>query len=174
MFISNKDFKVFFLEYYEAIYRFSRKYTGEDAVARDIAQDSFIRLYERQDDFEVIEAAKSFVYTTAKNLCLDYLKHQKIKQQYSLHKPPEEENRTFLHEITYQETLRNLYRAIDDLPQQTRQIILLHLDGNNNNEIAENLDISVNTVKTLKKAGYKKMKDSLGKDFFIVLLFFLH
>ena len=74
-----KTFKRFFELYFEPVYRFVRKYTEEDAIARDITQDTFIRLYERRRDFDVPEKAKSFIYITARNLCLDHLKHQKNK-----------------------------------------------------------------------------------------------
>ena len=82
MLTNSQGFKRFFELYFEPVYRFVRKYTEEDAIARDITQDTFIRLYERRRDFDVPEKAKSFIYITARNLCLDHLKHQKIKQQY--------------------------------------------------------------------------------------------
>ncbi|MFR1241668.1 MAG: LuxR C-terminal-related transcriptional regulator [Butyricimonas faecihominis] len=47
------------------------------------------------------------------------------------------------------------------------------LDGKNNNEIAETLDISINTVKTLKKNAYKFLRESLGSRNLYILLFLL-
>lgn len=167
---SNKEFKLFFEEYFEPVYRFTRKYTEADAVALDITQDTFIRIYERRADFDAIEKAKTFAYTTARNLSLDYLKHQRIEHNYSQQVGHDDENRSFLHEITYQETLRLLHKAIQQLPPKTREIILLSLEGNNNKEVADILNISVNTVKTLKKGAYKKLKDTLGKNFIFILL----
>ena len=96
------------------------------------------------------------------------LNTRKIKQQsVSEAKDPD-----FLHEITYQETLRILHQAIDTLPPQTRKIILLGLNGKNNNEIAEALNISVNTVKSLKKSAYTSLRGQL-KDPMLFLLFLL-
>lgn len=141
MLTNSQGFKRFFELYFEPVYRFVRKYTEEDAIARDITQDTFIRLYERRRDFDVPEKAKSFIYITARNLCLDHLKHQKIKQQYQqTQSVSKAEDPDFLHEITYQETLRILHQAIDTLPPQTRKIILLGLNGKNNNEIARNTE----------------------------------
>ncbi len=159
---NNKNFRLFFEEYFEPVYRFARKYTAEDHIARDIAQDTFIRLYERRNDFDVPEKAKSFVYITARNLCLDYLKHQKVRQEYTQQEQVEEKITDSLHEITYQETLRLLYKAIDQLPPQTQKIIILGLNGKNNEEIARELRISVNSVKTLKKSAYKTLRKILG------------
>lgn len=83
-------------------------------------------------------------------------------------------NENFLHEITYQETLRLLYKAILELSPQTREVILQGLEGKNNNEIAATLNISVNTVKTLKKGVYKKLRDTLGDEFSFLLFLLLN
>ena len=165
MLTNSQGFKRFFELYFEPVYRFVRKYTEEDAIARDITQDTFIRLYERRRDFDVPEKAKSFIYITARNLCLD----QQYQQTQSV---SEAKDPDFLHEITYQETLRILHQAIDTLPPQTRKIILLGLNGKNNNEIAEALNISVNTVKSLKKSAYTSLRGQL-KDPMLFLLFLL-
>jgi len=169
MLLNNKSFESFFAAYYEAIYLFSLKYVKEEAVAQDIAQDTFIRLYEKREDFYAIEKAKSFAYTTAHNLCLDSLKHNQIAQKY-ISRHEEEEQQSWLHEITYQETLRLLSLAIRKLPPQTREIIMLGLEGNNNNEIADLLHISVNTVKSMKKSAYKRLREMLGKEYTLIIL----
>lgn len=58
------------------------------------------------------------------------LNTRKIKQQYQqTQSVSEAKDPDFLHEITYQETLRILHQAIDTLPPQTRKIILLGLNG---------------------------------------------
>ena len=161
---NRQDFKSFFEKYFEPVFQFTRKYTGDEAIAHDITQDAFIKLYVKRENFDVIEKAKSFVYITARNLCLDHLKHLKIEHEYARSFPLDEaeEQQFFFEEITYQETLRILYEAIDKLPPQTREIILVGLDGKDNNEIAATLNVSVNTVKTLKKNAYKVLRESLN------------
>lgn len=176
MLINNNNFKFFFQEYFEPVFQFARKYTENDAIARDFTQDAFIKLHEKRKDFDVIEKAKSFLYTTTRNLCLNHLKHKKIEHQYFQEvkiEDEEAEEQFYLEEVTYQETLRILRAAIDQLPPQTREVILVSLDGKNNNEIAETLDISVNTVKTLKKNAYKSLRESLGSRNLYILLFLL-
>ena len=79
----------------------------------------------------------------------------------------------FLQEVTRQETIRILYTAIDQLPPQSRRVILLNLEGKNNNEVAGELKISVNTVKFLKKSAYETLRGLLSKNYFFVLMFLL-
>lgn len=140
-------------------------------MAQDIAQDAFVRLYEYRKDFDVLEKARSFVYLTARNLAVDWLRGQKAVDRYITMHEEEPIDLPCLHEITYQETLRLLRKAIHALPPQMREIILLTLDDKSNNEIAEALRVSVNTVKTQKKTAYRKLKEMLGKDFVYFLAF---
>ena len=80
---------------------------------------------------------------------------------------------TFLQEVMRQETFRILYSAIDSLPEQTRQVILLGMDGNSNQEVGELLGVSINTVKTLKKNGYAALREILSKEYLVLLLILL-
>lgn len=165
--INKNNFKFFFQEYFEPIFQFARRYTEENEIAKDIAQNTFIKLYERWSDFDVFEQAKSFAYITARNLCLNYIKHKKIEQEFiSTYLLNEEaEQQFFTEEMAYQEILRKLQKAIDKLSPQSRNIIRISLEGKTNNEIAAQLNISVNTVKTLKKNAYKYLYDALDATF---------
>ena len=165
MLLNNKRFELFFNTYYEPVYLFSLKYVREEPVAQDV----FVRLYEKRENFYAIEKAKSFAYTTAHNLCLNHLRHSQIAQKYISQREKEEEQNC-LHEITYQETLRLLSFAISQLPPQTREIIQLGLEGNNNTEIADLLHISVNTVKSMKKSAYRRLREILGKEYTLLIL----
>jgi RNA polymerase sigma-70 factor (ECF subfamily) len=169
MLTDRNEFRLFFQEYLEPVSRLARRFAGDPDVARDAAQEAFIRLYERREKFDSREKARSFLYTTAKNYCLDYLKHRKIEQQYYQQQSPaeEEENERaddeseLLHEITYQETLHLVHAAIKKLSPRGRAIILHGMNGKNNAEIAEAMQISVNTVKTLKKGAYATLRELL-------------
>ena len=172
MLFDERTFKSFFEDYFEPVFQFALKYTEDEEDARDIAQESFIKLHERRDHFDAIEKAKSFVYTTARNLCLDLLKHRKIEIEYAREiqaEGEEAEEQFFTEEVTYQELLRLLRAAINRLPSQTREVILAGLDGKNNKEIAEQLNVTVNTVKTLKQNAYKMLRKLLGAKAIVLL-----
>ena len=64
-----------------------------------------------------------------------------------------------------------LYVAIDQLPPQTRNVILLNLEGKTSPEVAEELGISVNTVKTIKLRAYRVLRERLkGIQWLLLLL----
>lgn len=170
-------FKTFFTGHFNAVVRFVTTFTGDTDEAQDIAQETFVRLYERWDDLPTPEETRSFMYTTAHNLCVSRLRHRSVEAEYTRHLLEEQADREdprLAEEITYQETLRLLRAAVDSLPRQSRQVILLALDGKNNQETATLLGVSVNTVKTLKKGAYAKLRTLLAplsdEEIFLLLV----
>lgn len=71
--------------------------------------------------------------------------------------------------IIEEEVFGSMYDAIYKLPEQTRKIVLLTLEGVSNPKIAEQLKISVNTLKTLKKRAYQYLRNELGPYRFTLL-----
>ncbi|MEG0796657.1 MAG: RNA polymerase sigma-70 factor [Odoribacter sp.] len=168
----NKEFKKFFEIFFIPICRFSGRYIGNEEDAVDIAQEVFIKVYEKWEEFDTEDNAKAFLYTIARNHCLDYIKHIRAQNNYlSVCNQEEECEQTFLKEVTRQETYRILYTAIEHLPRQTRQVILYSLQGATNEEIGEKMGISINTVKTLKKNAYVALRCVISKEYWILLLF---
>ena len=167
---SNKDFEVFFRENFPPVYAFMKRYTGDDELAADLAQETFIRVYERRDEIVSVDYGKAFLYTVARHLYWNHCKHQRAKENYFTQLDENNvDDYDFLQEVTRQETMRILYTAIDRLPPQTRNVILLNLEGKTNPEVAEELGISVNTVKTQKRKAYAFLREEL-KHLFIIFL----
>ena len=167
---TNKDFEVFFRENFPSVYAFMKRYTGDDELAADLAQETFIRVYERRDEIVSVDYGKAFLYTVARHLYWNHCKHQRAKKNYFAQLDESNvDDYDFLQEVTRQETMRMLYVAIDQLPPQTRNVILLNLEGKTNPEVAEELGISVNTVKTQKRKAYAFLREEL-KHLFIIFL----
>ena len=51
--------------------------------AEDLVQEAFIKLWEQSGDFDNEYAARSFLYTTVKNRCLNHLEHKKVIGKYA-------------------------------------------------------------------------------------------
>ena len=172
---AEKEFRHFFEGFFIPVSRFITQYTKEEEAALDIAQEVFVKVYEKWEQFEALENAKAFLYIIARNLSLDYLKHKKAEHNYiqSFLENNESFQHTFLKEVTRQETFRILYQAIDQLPGQTRRVILFSLEGNSVQEIADKMGISVNTVKTLKKNAYASLRNLLSWEYLILLFYYI-
>ena len=75
--------------------------------------------------------------------------------------------------LTYTTSPIVLTDAIDKLPDQMRAIMRLAMEGKKNGEIAEYLNVSVETVHTLKKIAYKKLRIYLKDYYYFLILFYL-
>lgn len=64
-----------------------------------------------------------------------------------------------------EEIYRELYLAIQELPDRCREVFELHLQGKENEEIAELLDLPVRTVKMSKREAIAYLKNYLGNRF---------
>ena len=164
-----KALKHFFVRFYPSLCVFGKKYIPETDIAEDIAQDSFLVYWESHKQFENIEYLKGFLYQTVKNKCLNHLKLKGLRSEILKYGLDREE---YLYEMVLEEeTYRIIHKAIENLPPQSRRIIELSMKGYKNPEIADELEISINTVKTLKGNAYKTLRENLKDHVFILFLF---
>lgn len=160
----------FFFSYYSELSTFASKYVLDIPVCEDIVQEVFIMLWQRNDHFQDITAAKSFVYTSVRNSCLNYLKHVKVKEKYLEYKLNiAEDSESFFEEIIKVEAYSQIRKEIDKLPSMERKILLMAMSDKSNEEIAGLLSISINTVRTHKARAYKVLRTNL-KDVFLIYL----
>ncbi|MCG6189329.1 MULTISPECIES: RNA polymerase sigma-70 factor [Maribellus] len=158
--------KDFFYSYYPVLTVFAEKYIADKSICEDIVQDVFISFWERQNVFLNIKALKAFFYKSVRNSCLDYLKHQKVEKKYmDLTKNSCHESEFFLDEVLKNETYSVIYREINKLPEMGRKVLLLSMNDNSNEEIAGQLNIGVNTVRTHKARSYKVLRAKLAVFF---------
>ena len=164
------SFKTLYLTHFRAVVGFCQAYLKDEEEAMDVAQESFYRLYQRRDESYTIQHALAFVYTTAKNQCLDLLRQAKYKKE-DIDSLREEllSDDFFLDEIARQELQEQIRQAIDKLTGRSREIAELALAGKSNSEIAEALSISLNTVKSLKKEMYLKLRGSISRDYLVLV-----
>lgn len=154
--------------FYPALCLFAESIVHDNFIAEDLVQDAFIKLWEIADDFENSFAVKSFLYTSVKNKCLNLIEHNKVKQKHREFAQNEWINDANIsNQIIEEETHRLIYNAINELPHECKNVLLLSIQGLKNNEIANELHISINTVKTQKKIAYKQLRIKL-KDVYLL------
>ena len=168
-----KEYKYLFDTLYASLCIFANKYLNNLDTSKDIVQDVFIKVWEDKIGFQNENTIKSFLYTAVKNKSLDYLKSKQYKSTYNLPIEKLEKLDTesfFLREVVIVETSNIIDKAINSLPNKCAQIIRLSIKEYSNKEIAEELSISVNTVKAQKKIAYQKLRPLL-KDYFILIAY---
>lgn len=145
--------------YYRALVFYAMRLVTRQDVAEDLVQELFVSMWNKRVTFISGVSFRSYLYNAVYNASLNYLKHKEVEQRYAetVWEQCNEEARVWA-ERYEEEVYRQLYQAIDRLPPKCREIFLMHMDGKRNDEIAEVLNIAVETVKTQKKRALKFLK----------------
>lgn len=97
-----------------------------------------------------------------------YLEHQKVQGKYKTYT---ETAQTFASEITENEVYAFLQKCLVMLPENCAQVMNLYLSGYEMEEIAGQLNLSLQTVYNTKSMAIRLLKKKFGKTNFINLLF---
>ncbi len=165
--IANRDINIF-NSFYNQVYPNLCKYCSQivktDDLAADISQEAMIEFWLKKPSLTSFNQSEKYLYTIAKNKCLNILRKRKIVDSFPMQQLVDKYDDIINSSYLKDEELYILSRAINLLPNQTQKIIRLMLNNYRNSEITEELDISINTVKTLKKRAYKKLRTFI-KDY---------
>jgi RNA polymerase sigma-70 factor (ECF subfamily) len=164
----SKALKHLFESFYPSVCVYIIKFIKNTDVAEDIAQDAFVQYWKNKNSICSMQQIQSFIYTTARNASINYLRQKKTREDILANKLTEQEISYEL--LIEEESYRQLYAAIDLLPDRTREVICLCLKGYKNPEIAEILGVSLNTIKSLKKYAYAELRNKLKNQFLLILI----
>ncbi|WP_114779185.1 RNA polymerase sigma-70 factor [Botryobacter ruber] len=165
-----------FQKYYARLVHFAFQFTNSKESAEDFAQDAFIKYWNLKDEIATDERAiKSFLYTTVKNASLNAIRHLKVAENFMAQSGFSDiEEETVVHAIIKSEVIGELHRAIESLPESCQIVSKMgFLEGMKNHEIAQELGVSINTVKTQKKRGLQLLRSRLSPEIITLLLLLL-
>lgn len=160
----NKEaFKALYDHYAEYALRVAAAITGSPAFAADAVQETFIRVYRNIRSFERDKPFKPWFYRILINECNRFLAQRKklIPVDFQGENAPslvQSDRHSF-------EQYEDLYAAIGKLNDLYRiPIILKYLNELSEKEIADSLDMNVNTVKSRLLKGRQLLKDELQRS----------
>ncbi|MGQ1785443.1 MULTISPECIES: RNA polymerase sigma-70 factor [unclassified Saccharicrinis] len=164
------SYKRVFNLFYKALTLFAIKYVNDKDDREDLVQETFVALWESRNQLRSESAIKSYLYTTLRNKCLNYLRHADTVNKYAENFERDEYDADFSNEIIKQESLRLFYQAIEQLNDNAKKVVLMTLEGYKRDEIAEQMDLSIDTIKYHKKTALQKLKEILGENFYLLML----
>lgn len=153
-------FSSIFNKYSKNLHDFLYYKYGELLNPKDKVQEAFVKLWENCGKVTA-DKAKSFVFTTANNLMLNEVAHQKVRLKYAQTKPKHytNENPEFI--MRENEYMQKLQTALSNLTEPQREAFMMNrVEGKKFKEIANLLDIS---TKAVEKRIYGAL-DKLRKD----------
>lgn len=153
-------------EYGNSIIRLAYTYVRSKPVAEDIAQDVFLKCYEKIDEFRGDSSYKTWLYRITVNKCKDHLKSWSFRNLIStdlIGSIQKLTNHSADEEFFIREENRIISEKVLSLPLLYREIIILYYyEHLSIEEIASLLAINANTIKSRLLRGKKMLKKKLG------------
>lgn len=170
------SFEELFRNNYAKLCLFAKQFLKDDDAAKDIVQEAFVTYWNNRNELASAEASiNSFLYASVKNACLNKLRRQKLEHLFLNNQDADpSEEAAVLNAMIRSEVITELHKVITTLPENCQKIFRMgYLEGLKNPQIAEELGLSINTVKTQKKRGLQLLRVRLNPDFFALLSLFL-
>lgn len=168
-------FEIAFLKYYAPLSRYIQKYVHSGDLAKSIVQEVFADIWENRTELDSDGHLRGLLYEAARNKALNYIKHQKISEEYIKRARQQQDDHYTLAKPfrdTPRKALLNATReAIENLPPKARRIFQLNRnEGLTYREIAGYLGISIKTVEAQMSRVLKKLRKSLSEYLPVLLV----
>ncbi|MCS3800875.1 RNA polymerase sigma factor [Niastella sp. OAS944] len=174
---SPQAFQAIFDSFRMRIFYFVKKLIDDVPTAEEITSDTFVKLHRLHDKFNTYNNIQAFLFITARNASLDYLKYRQRQREHftDLHEEDVPEIPMFAETDVHADVLRHIYEEIERLPERSRNIFkLYYIEDLSLNEIADRLGISRQTVANQKHTALKTLKMKLlDRPGLLLLLLFL-
>ena len=172
-----KDLKTFedlYKEHFIFLSLVSFQITKDKDIAKDIVQDFFVYLWEKEEVLNISKSFKAYGAKAVKNLSLQHIEKSKKITLENEKLPITAYEEPVLFEKTENDNKSNIHTLVDKIPQARREIFVSHVvEGLSYAEIAETYNISVNTVKTQMKRAYAFLREYENSSSLITVLYFL-
>jgi len=170
------SFRALMKKYHDQVYNLLYRMVHNKDEVEDLTQEAFIKAFNSLHHFNEEFAFSTWLYKIATNNCIDYIRKRKLAT-FSIDKPIESKDGTISFEIpdsTYepdkslisQQRTRILEEAVNALPEKYRTVILMrHTEDKDYQEIADELDLPLGTVKAhifrAREILYKRLKKKI-------------
>ncbi len=170
-----RGFTFFFKAYYPSFCQFANHLIKDTADSESLVSEAFLSVWKHREKLASPTELKRYCYTVIRNKCYHWLKDKQkrdlLQQELSCTSQPTEDH--VLNAMIRSELIESLHLSIESLPPQCAKILSkLFIEGQTVKEIAEELNLSVSTIKTQKKIGISFLKKTLTSIQSLLLLLF--
>lgn len=156
------SFEQLFRDNYGKAYYLALRILHDDEASKDVVADAFELVWRRLQDSDV-DKLYSYLLTAVKNVCLDYIRKQNIRNRYVLASVQAVGKQSFNPEEVdlHEEKIQTIMRSLDELTPRTQQIVTMcYVQRKKYREVAEELGISESAVKKhiMQALSYMRQK----------------
>lgn len=154
---------------YRPLCLYALHYLQDTALVEDVVQECFTTLWEKMGQGTDVKNRRAYLYMTVRNRCLDHLRRKGLPTEslkphdtYGIIDDDDAEERSQIE--------ARLWTAIDSLPDKCREVFLMSKrDGLKYEEIADELGLSVNTVRNQISKALNVLKNGAVKLYTFIL-----
>lgn len=163
-----REFELNFKRLYLPLGMYALRLVDDADTSEDMVQEAFIKAWQYVSNGGEVNNFDAFMYKIVRNVSLAYLneKHEMLGED-SIPDVSEEEIDTSIRDA-------KIWKAIEELPEKCKEIFLMSKrDGYSNEEIADELGISIKTVKNQMTKAFSRLREALStghKPFFLPFL----
>ena len=165
---SSKAMKRLFDAYYRPLCLYAMRYVSSMPVAEEVVSDVMYKIWEKRHNAYRAETFREYLYAATRNTALNYWRQEqnrkKLSNNWADNMRDELIDETPLDKMISNENVAKIHRMIDALPEQCRKAFMLsRMEDMSYDEIAENMGISINTVKYHIKTALQKLRAETDK-----------
>ncbi len=167
-------FEMLFKLYYSDLCSYAVTFVKIPEIAEEIVQETFINIWQKRNSIDIDVSWKAYVYRAIHNRCLNHLKRSRVLKKLD---QETHDDIIYHHQIVIknldpdildrlisEELATTIRNELEKLPVQCRKIFLLSRQEQlTYPEIAEKLNLSLNTVKTQMKRALNKLHEAIDK-----------
>lgn len=179
---NQKSFELVFRTYFSRLCNFAFGYTKQLETAEDLVKDVFVTFWKNRKKLDIKTSLSGYLFRSVRNACINYLERDKNHNNLSIEelkllnlKISEPLSDDYpVGKILANELENQIYSEIEKLPDSCKKIFILsRFDGLSHKKIAEQLNISENTVKVQIYRAIKNIKAALSTNSILLFNFFL-
>lgn len=162
----HEAFRSIFMQYYPKVKYFIAHIIKSEETAEDLSQDIFFRIWQSKEHLPNLRSFNAYIYRIAKNSALNHLEHKYIEDAYVTNYRHQSKSLTPEEELDAKELEFLIQIAIDQMPEQRRNIyIMSRIENIKNGKIAEILGLSEKTINNQLSLALKEIRDILALAF---------
>lgn len=176
----NEGYKYIFDHHYPLLCSIASEFLKDDFLAETIVEDLIFHIWERREVLDINTSLRSYLVRAVRNRCINYLQLERERKEITFSTLGLGEEKEILYTESQDYPLATLLeneleekisQSIQKLPKECRQVFQMsRFEEKRYDEIADALDISVNTVKYHMKRALKLLSDDLGKYLYIMVI----
>jgi RNA polymerase sigma-70 factor (ECF subfamily) len=137
------NFETIYKTYWQKVFRLCMGYANDTDVAKDLAQETFIKVWKQLPKFRNESSIGTWIFRIASNTCLRQIQKESKMPKSELPLEIKDE----ISETNIEKDIQFLYQCISELQEVERIIISLELEDMNQKEIAEIVGLSEGNVR---------------------------